>query len=356
MSTRRFNSLPAQVAARIREEIAKGRWTKTVPGRDKLVKEFGVSGKTVEAALQLLQNEGLLVSQGPGRRRRIVADMNSSLPSLKVAILTFDPLAMTEGYIIEMQHQLNEAGHSAFFASKSLTELGFDVKKVSRFVKETKADAWVVQSAPREILERMAGQSSPVFALFGRRRGLPIAGTGPDKNPAYQAVTRKLLALGHKRIVLLTRKARRIPIPGASEQTFLEELANGGVLPSSYNLPDWEETVEGFHRGLESIFQITPPTALIVDESHFFLAALQFCANRGLRVPNDVSLVSTDDSRHFAWFRPSISHIRWDRKAVMRRIERWAANISRNKSDLRQTFTKAIFIEGGTIGPVGEGG
>jgi LacI family transcriptional regulator len=356
MSSRRFNSLPDQVAGRMREEIAKGRWTETVPGRDKLVKEFGVSGKTVEAALQLLQKEGLLVSQGPGRRRRIVAGMNSSLPSLKVAILTFESLAMTEGYMIEMQHQLNEAGHSAFFASKSLAELGFDVKRVSRLVKETKADAWVVQSSPHEILGWMARQSTPVFALFGRRRGLPIAGTGPDKDPAYQAATRKLLDLGHKRIVLLTRKARRIPIPGASEKLFLGELAAAGVTPSNYNLPDWEETVDGFHQGLKSIFQITPPTALIVDESQFFLAALQFCANRGLRVPDDVSLVSTDDDPRFAWFTPSVAHIRWDRKAVMRRIERWAANISRNKSDLRQTFTKAKFIEGGTVGPVGEDG
>jgi DNA-binding transcriptional MocR family regulator len=42
-----------------------------MPGRDELVKALGVSGKTVELALDLLEKEGLLVSQGPGRRRRI---------------------------------------------------------------------------------------------------------------------------------------------------------------------------------------------------------------------------------------------------------------------------------------------
>jgi len=350
MSSRRFNSLPDQVAGSIKAEIAKGRWSKTVPGRDKLTREFGVSGKTVEVALQLLQEEGLLESQGPGRRRRIVAGKNSFSPSLKLAILTFEPLAMTESYITELQHQLNGAGHSAFFASQSLLELGFDIKKVSRFVKETKADAWVVISAPREVLEWFAKKPAPGFALFGRRGGLSIAGTGPDKNPAYKVATRRLLDLGHTRIVLLARKARRLPTPGASERVFLEELASGGVNPSSYNLPDWEETVEGFHQGLRSIFQITPPTALIVDESQFFLAAMQFCANRGLRVPEDISLISTDDDPHFAWFSPLVSHIRWERKPVMRRIERWAANVSRGKEDRRQTLTKATFIEGGTIG------
>lgn len=151
----------------IRLEIAKGRWSGTVPGRDELAKEIAVSGKTVEAALQVLQKEGLLESQGPGRRRRIVSGKDVPTPSLKVAILTFEPLAMTEGYLVEMQHRFNEAGHSAFFTSKSLVELGFDVKKVSRFVQETKADAWVVVADPRDVLEWFVAQPVPVFACSG---------------------------------------------------------------------------------------------------------------------------------------------------------------------------------------------
>lgn len=321
-----------------------------------LVKEFGVSGKTVEAALLQLQKEGLLESQGPGRRRRIVFSENIPTPSLRIAILTFEPLAMTEGYLVEMQHLLNDAGHSAFFTAKSLAELGYDVAKVSIFVKETKADAWIIVGSPRGLLEWFAAESIPAFALFGRRRGLSLAGAGPDKSQAMTDITHRLFELGHRRIVLLTRKARRLPNPGAIELLFLEELAAHGITPSSYNLPDWEETVEGFNEGLKSLFCVTPPTALIVDEVQFFLAAHQFCANMLLRVPEDVSLISTDDDPHFAWFTPAVSHIRWDRKPVMRRIERWAANVSRGKDDRRQVFTKAEFIEGGTIGPAHRGG
>lgn len=322
-----------------------------MPGRDELAKVLGVSGKTVEAALRQLQHEGLLASQGPGRRRRIMSRENAPSTTLRIAILTFEPLALTESYVIEMQHILNKAGHSAFFAAKSLAEMDFDVKKVSRMAKETKADAWVVISASREILSWFAAQPSPVFTLFGRRRGLDIAGAGPEKAPALISITRQLVGLGHRRIVLLTRKARRLPIPGECENYFLEELAANGIPPSPYNLPDWEETVEGLHKVLMSLFQVTPPTALIIDESPFFLAALQFCARMHLQVPEDVSLISTDDDTHFAWFTPSVAHISWDRKLVMRGIERWAANVSRGKQDHRQAFTKAAFVEGGTMGP-----
>ena len=95
-----------------------------------------------------------------------------------------------------------------------------------------------------------------------------------------------------------------------------------------------------------------PPTALIVDESQFFLAALHFCVKRGIRIPDEVSLICTDDDPHFKWFVPSVAHIRWHRQPVMRRIARWAANVSRGKEDFRQTFTKAEFVDGGTVGPV----
>lgn len=36
----------------------------------------------------------------------------------------------------------------------------------------------------------------------------------------------------------------------------------------------------------------------------------------------------------------------------MRRIVRWADNIAKGKTDLRQSFTKSSFVPGGTVGPV----
>ena len=100
------------------------------------------------------------------------------------------------------------------------------------------------------------------------------------------------------------------------------------------------------------MFGLTPPTALIVDEAPFFTAALQFLARRGYRVPDDVSLICTDADRNFTWCQPSVAHISWDSRPVVRRILRWAVNVSHGKKDLRQVLTPAKFIRGGTIGPV----
>ncbi len=183
---------------------------------------------------------------------------------------------------------------------------------------------------------------------------MAVAGAGPDKPSSYAAATRRLLELGHRRIVLIARTARRLPTPGLTEQAFLSELRAVGVHTGPFNLPAWEESVGGFHQCVDSLFAKTPPTALVVDEAPLFIAALQHLNGRGLRVPEDVSMVCTDADAAFEWCHPSIAHIAWDSAPVVRRAVRWAKHVGLGKRDLTQTLTRSEFIEGGTIGPVKE--
>jgi hypothetical protein len=352
MPERGFLSIAEQVALHLREQIGRGRWTETLPGRATLAREFQVSGQTVEAALQQLEKEGILIPQGPGRRRTIsLSAIASTTPSLRVAILVGEPADQRRDYIVEIKHELAVAGHSSFFAPWFMPELGMNVSSIARRLRRTEANVWIVLSGARALLEWFVEHEVPAFAVFGRRRGLSIAGVGPDKPPAIAQATRRLIALGHQRIAFLTLRAQRLPKPGASVQPFLDELAAHGIAPGPYNLPDWEETLDSFHGCLESLFRHTPPTALFVDEPAFFVAAMQFLQNRRLRVPEDVSLICTDGDPHFDWCRPAIAHIAWDTRPIVRRVVRWAANIARGKRDVRQTLTKAEFVEGGTIGP-----
>lgn len=344
-------SAAGQVAAHLRAEVALGGFSGTMPGVIRLGEALGVNPKTVEVALQQLEHEGLLVGQGPGRRRLIVSSGRRVTRPLRVAILLGEPSDRHLEYIVELQHALLEAGHTVIFPDMYLLHLSAQVARIDRLVKETAADAWVLCGSTRKVLEWFCTKPTPVFALFGRRAGLPIAATGPDKPPALAAAARHLIGLGHRRIVLLVRRMRRLPEPGRSEQAFLTELEAGGIATGTFNLPDWEETREGFQEILSGLFRVTPPTALIVDEAPFFAAAQQFLARRGLRVPEKVSLVCTDSDPTFAWCMPSIAHIGWDSRPVVRRIVRWAAAVSQGQRDVRQTSVRAEFVVGGTVGP-----
>ncbi|QTN31444.1 substrate-binding domain-containing protein [Akkermansiaceae bacterium] len=346
----RLLSAVEQVAAILREEMLRGQWSGLMPGVDTLAVELGVSRKTTEAALRLLEKEGLLVGQGPRRKRRIEIKPGTAPPALRIAILADETATRRPRYIVEAMHELVEAGHTASFAPGNMAELGKNPKRIARMVGKTEADAWVVMSGPRDVLEWFSEQGKPTLAVFGRHRGLPIAGVEPDKEACYTTAARELISLGHSRIVLLARRMRRFPEPGEPEQAFLRELDAHGISSGTYNLPDWVESVDGFHARLDSLFRITPPTALIVDEAPLFSAVQQFLSQRKILIPQDVSLVCTDADATFAWCKPSIAHMRWETQPLVGRITKWAARIARGKKDIRQSVIPAKFVTGGTMG------
>jgi DNA-binding LacI/PurR family transcriptional regulator len=345
-----------QVAAHLTKELASGMWQDLMPGAPLLAEQLGVDPKTIDAALKLLEARGLLVPQGAGRRRRItMPEIVRAGRPLRVEILLSDAAARHADYMVKLQHTLLKAGHDAYFCRSHLVTPGMNLTRVQKIVNQSPADAWVVVGGSREVLEWFSGRSVPTFALFGRTAGLALAAAKPDKAPAYAAAVRHLVSLGHRRIALLARRMRRLPVPGRSERAFLRELEARGIRTSSFNLPDWEDNKDGFHKLLTTLFQVTPPTALIIQEAFLFHATQQFLSHQGLRVPHDVSLVCSDNEPGFAWFDPPVSHIHWDSQPLIRRIKGWAADVKSGRVDQRETLTKAEFVEGGTIGPVNAG-
>ncbi|MEN8864630.1 MAG: GntR family transcriptional regulator, partial [Akkermansiaceae bacterium] len=240
MHSLRILSPSEQVAEYLKGELLRGRWTTSVPGVPSLAAEMGVNRKTVDAALRQLDSEGILLPQGAGRRRLIgVLPEDLSPAPLKLGIFLYEAADKRIDYIVEIQHMLMEAGHAPFFAQKSLVDLAMDVDRISQLVEVTEADAWIVIAGSKSILDWFAGQEFPTFTLFGGSRDRRFAGAGPNKGPAYRECVKSLIGAGHRRIVLLARTQRRKPVPGDSEQTFLDALEEGGIEVGEYHLPDW---------------------------------------------------------------------------------------------------------------------
>jgi DNA-binding LacI/PurR family transcriptional regulator len=355
-------SVPELIAAHLREGLREGHWSGTLPGVARLAVELDVSQYTIRRALKHLEAEGLLDARGLGRSRSITAATAAETVRLpmRVGILCHDEhiadSPVSSLVLNEIKNSLKAAGHTAFFFTKSQIELRRDLQRISNHLATHPADAWVIEAGSRPLLEWCAQQPVPCIALYGRTDGLSLARTGPDKVPAYIAATRQLLALGHRRIVLITRESRRKPAPSNCESAFLDELKAHGIPTGDYNLPDWEETPEGFSRLLTKLFCHTPPTALIIDESCRYIAAAEFLARNRLHVPDQVSLVSTDENAVLSWCHPGIAHMTWDKAPVVRRVVRWVAAVRKGSAD-HTTINNvtAKFIPGASIGPVWKG-
>ena len=209
-----------QVANHLKQELLRGTWVGLMPGEDRLMAHLGIGRNTIGQALVLLEQEGLLKSQGAGRRRRITAAQKHA-PAMRVTLILYEADDALNRYIFELRHQLHATGHEFHFAPMSLVELKQDPKRVARMVKEHPSEAWIIQAGSRPVLEWFAKSSVPCFALFGRMQGLTIAGTGPDKLPALRQAIQSLTDKGCRSIVLLTREECRKPSLGMIEQVFL---------------------------------------------------------------------------------------------------------------------------------------
>ena len=346
----RLRSSSNQLSEFLREELLKGRWTGTMPGVHRLAADFQVNRKTVEAALQLLEGEGLLIGQGVGRRRRIDLSANHDRPSLRVAILLFEPSDNDLSFIVDLKHQLRESGQTVTIAPKTQVELKSDLERIARLVRKHEADAWVILAGSRKILEWFQTQPVPAFALLGRHRNVAIPAAAPNRSPAIRAAVRRLVDLGHRKIVFLGRSLLRLPNPGFDGRAFLHELEAQGIRTGPYNLPDWEDSAEGLIRCLDTLFAVTPPTALLIDEAFLFVAVQQHLARKGIMAPGQVSLICTEYDHAFEWCRPKVAHFRWDSRPMVRRVVRWANQVSPGNQERGKLLATVDFVEGGTIG------
>lgn len=349
-----FHSLSAveQLAAHLRQEILSGHLDGEMPGVAQLVNRLGVGTKTVVGALAILKREGLLEAHGERKRVRIAAGLPGGRSGLQIRILLYDANDLHDEYTVELRHRLEKRGHQVEFAKKTLTDLRFDVKRVARLVGAAGGDAWVIRAGSRPVLEWFASRPVPAFAMFGRQTGLPMASLATLKSPAVAKALERLVELGHRRIVLLTREERRKPTPGLFERRFLEALERLGISTGEFNLPEWEDSPQGFHLCLDSLFRHTPPTALFLAEPALYFSTQQYLLRKGILVPKDVSMISLDDHPAFGWFHPQVSHIRNDTSRWVPRIVQWADNVAKGKEDRQETLSLAEFVEGGSMGPV----
>ncbi len=353
MRNLRFRSTSEQLADYLKEEILRRTWGGLMPGESWLVSYFQLGRDTVRAAMAHLEEEGLLVPQGHGRRRKIVLPSNDSAASgFRVRIMLYEKNDRGDVDIAALLSLLHDAGFVADFAKKSLRDLDMQVDKVARYVENHPADAWITCSSSRDINEWFSVQAFPSIAMYGNFIGLQMASAYPVMIPSLIAGVRRLIELGHKRIVMLAREERRKPSLSHPEQAFIDELRAAGITTGDYNLPDWEESRDGLSRALDKLFRHSPPTAMIFQETPLFIAARSQLADSGIVAPRDVSLFAGNPDPSFAWCKPVVSHIRWDYQKVVRRVVNWAENVARGKNDRRQTGEKSEFIEGGTIGSV----
>lgn len=356
MNSFRREPLEVQVANYLKDRIREGEIQGALEGESALSARLGVSRTVVRAALAVLAAEGWLEEGGRGRARTVINRTNGQpKQNLRVGVLLEHSLGEEPNFIqylyLSIMQELERAGYTYVALSCSAGPGSrFNRKRIVDKIEASRVDAWIVGAVDRELLEWMSQRKVPVLALGGRCEGLPIASCYADLTAPMVETVDALVDAGHARCVMLAPTWRRKPVPGPTPAAFIRRMNERvGEVSSSYNLPDWDDSPEGLERILESLFRVTPPTAIITLDPSHCVAALMFLGNLGLAVPRDVSLICTCPDPYLTFSSAKISHFEWPLDQQVRYVLKWIGDVKRGQLKLGVKVLHAKLIQHGGV-------
>jgi DNA-binding LacI/PurR family transcriptional regulator len=294
-------TVASQIAAQLRTEITRGTWQGWLPGERDLAQTVQASRNTVRAALEQLKAEGVLETvKGIGNRLvAFPATRPASDQPKSIGVIIPEPIGSVRPLVALWIDELKdlllaEGGRLRVHDGRQFYQTNPN-RALERLIDQHRHEAWVLTL------------SSEAMQRWFARRGLPclIAGSTypdvalPHYDLDYRAICRHaagvLLRLGHRRIGLLNRESRRAGDVD-SELGFQEGVrawpTGNATAEISYHRDDVESVARALGRLLD---RREPPTGLLVSNSYAYLAAASLLAQRGMRIPQDISLISRDD-------------------------------------------------------------
>jgi LacI family transcriptional regulator len=131
-----------------------------------------------------------------------------------------------------------------------------------------------------------------------------------DHRPGMRQAVAHLLDLGHRNIAMISGQAMR---PVRERRAALEACYAERGLPETYTLVDGTFSVDFGARAAGELLSLDdPPTAIIAGGNQLLIGCLRVLTEAGLRVPDDVSLVTCDEVPLSELYRPPIATISRD--------------------------------------------
>jgi LacI family transcriptional regulator len=182
----------------------------------------------------------------------------------------------------------------------------------------------------------------PVVLLNCASRSKAASAVVPDEINAGRTAARTLLEAGHTTGIYIVGEHAPHVFAGRERLEGIEDTMRAARIPlaGTVSCPWWPEPAfEAVARLLRS--RRRRPTAFICLNDRIALGAYQALQEAGLRIPDNVSVVSFDDSDLASWLRPqltsiAIPHVELGRRAVERLLaEQPTAGIERVSMPLR---------------------
>lgn len=170
--------------------------------------------------------------------------------------------------------------------------------------------------------EELAALAHPTPTLF-----LDVSPTAKVNSLVFDAAqgarlgAGHVLTLGHRVIALLggppSSVSARARLAG-----WLETLAKANVTPVACVNGDWS-AASGYEQASQLLALRPLPDAILVANDQMALGVLRACAEKGIAVPDQISVVGYDDTADSAWYTPPLTTVRQAFKEAGERSVDW---------------------------------
>jgi DNA-binding LacI/PurR family transcriptional regulator len=206
------------------------------------------------------------------------------------------------------------------------------------------AEGLVVVAPQTRVLAALSALSIGIPFVTRQSTGTGVPGARQlDQVVGARLATAHLVDLGHRRIGHIAGPGEWLD---ASQRLagFRDELNRHGLDASHVAPGDWSAT-SGHRAALELLD--AGVTALFVGNDQMALGALSAATQRGLRVPEDLSVVGFDDVPEAAYYHPSLTTVRQDLAEAGRR----AVALLLGESDAAPSVHPELIVRASTAKP-----
>ncbi|SHK18753.1 DNA-binding transcriptional regulator, LacI/PurR family [Rubritalea squalenifaciens DSM 18772] len=349
--------LAVVLADKLEEEIRTGQLKGYVAGRRILAKRYGVNEKTASAALNVLSKKGLLADAESGKRRKIITqDIKPAAKAASKRLLILHqantPLPVEDVLLLrDVQDSWEANGGPVSWARVDFGRYKKPGRVLDGVIDRYGADAVVLMS-PTVHWSTEAARRLPTFQFGG------AFSANPSLSLCSFALDSELVPLiqffvdqGHRKIF--------VPTPN-------EELVNAiqnayrSVFGDSMTQSEMDELVQVFPervpqawRGYwkKALMQVNPTAVMLLDDNAM-LSLYGFCAEVGIKIPRDLSVLSLSYDERFEWMQPVPVMTRFPIKKAIKLFKSWMRG---GLESVGKNFLQVELRKGESIGPARKG-
>lgn len=352
-------SVIEQTTELLQNAIAGGRWKTWLPGERDMSRQLGISRTSYRVALQSLAAAGWIDQvQGKGTRvRRRPARWSAQTP-VEIGLILPRMLGQLRPsvsvWIDELRARLAAEGHTLALFHGDRFYARHPGPTLRTLTREHPAACWILVMSTLPAQQWFADHGVPCVVAGTVHGATPL----PYVNVDFRAVCRHaagvLLSAGHRRLVLLNR---RLPGPDSNqrgagdregEAGFLEAISLASQARGSVIYHDYSS--DGVARALrQAVGGSAPATGIVITDPHCYLAAISYLAERRLRVPQDVSLISRDHDTFLEFLRPIPARYQLNPETYAHRVLTQVRQTGRRQASAAVIFP--TFVPGKSVGP-----